>query len=83
MFFPMRLKRGSISSKTFLSPPAIMERAPSLAPLSPPETGASRTEIPFSAASREILAASLGLEVVMSMRTVPFLAPSRIPFSPR
>src|SRR5881397_1799916 len=44
---PMAWKIGSTVSNTALSPPAMMESAPSMAPFSPPDTGASNILTPL------------------------------------
>lgn len=61
------------------SPPANMARVPSLAPRSPPETGASTDEQPLEAAAAEISTAKEGSDVVMSTRIPPGLRPERAP----
>ena len=65
------------------SPPIMIDSRASLAPTSPPETGASTEWTPLAFAASAISTASAGSLVVMSTRTEPDFAPARAPCSPR
>lgn len=51
MVLPSASKIGPASSKSACSPPTMIDSTASIAPASPPDTGASRTRIPFAAAA--------------------------------
>jgi len=61
----------------------MMTSLASRAPTSPPETGASSACRPLVAAASEILRASSGLDVVMSISSAPGRAFSMMPPVPR
>ena len=63
---PIAWKIGSIASKTGLSPPTMIESAASIAPFSPPETGASSILTPFAASARPTFCDTIGEIVDMS-----------------
>ena len=84
MFFPKFFTRGrTVSSKTFLSPPAIIDSVPFFAPISPPVTGKSNAVAPTFANSSLIFFANVGEDVVISTKTCPSFAVFIRPFSPR
>jgi hypothetical protein len=74
---------GRHSLKTAASPPTMMVRVPSRAPVSPPLTGASSILTPFAANEAETLLVTLGEMVLMSISTSPSCAPSATPPLPR
>ena len=80
---PMSEKQGATAATTSAGPPTMIEREAERAPISPPETGASRTWTPCNAAASAKEMANDGFEVVMSMRTAPREAPCKAPFWPR
>lgn len=63
-------------------PPHITTNLASLAPTSPPLTGASIESIPFSNADLYILYANSGDDVVWSIKIEPFFICLRMPSSP-
>ena len=75
----MHSNSGIASAKSASSPPTMMERVALRAPLSPPDTGASITRMPFSLPCSYSCCASEGEEVVMSMASAPGLALSKMP----
>ena len=79
----MASNSGTERSKAPCGPPTMMVRVPSRAPTSPPLTGASRAWTSFCARRSASMRAVSGLIVLLSMKTVPGSAPSRIPFAPR
>ena len=48
---PMAWKTGRAASKSAASPPTMIESAPSIAPFSPPDTGASSIRTPLAESS--------------------------------
>jgi hypothetical protein len=72
-------RTGRHASRTALSPPTMSVRAPCSAPVTPPVTGASSMPTPRAAAAAPTARTVSGSTVLMSMRTLPSLAPSRIP----
>lgn len=80
--FPISSKSGWTRANVSASPPAMMERRASRAPMSPPETGASRVATPWARAAASISRASAGSLVDMSTRTVPRAAPASTPSGP-
>jgi hypothetical protein len=79
---PSASKRGLARSKSCSSPPIMIERVPSVAPTSPPLTGASSIPTPRSRAVRASSRARAGEEVLMSTMSEPSAAPSKRPVSP-
>ena len=79
MLLPKTSNTGSICLKTFSSPPTIIDNVPFLAPISPPDTGASRLAKLCFEDSSKIFFANNGLDVVKSMRIQSFLALAIIP----
>src|SRR5262245_36465198 len=61
----------------------MIERMPSMAPFSPPETGASSIFTPFWARAAPTFCETIGEMVDMSARTWPLRTPSSNPFGPR
>ena len=61
----------------------MMESVPSMAPFSPPDTGASSMSTPRAARSAAIWRVTRGEMVLMSITVKPGLAPPTTPFSPR
>ncbi len=80
--FPITSNSGRARSKSSSEPPTMMESAPSMAPTSPPETGASSIEAPFSRTFSESSSVTTGEIVLMSTSSAPSLIPSRTPSSP-
>src|SRR5215208_1668062 len=72
----MTSKRDLALWKSSSSPPTMIERVPSLAPTSPPETGLSSILTPLALARRANCRARRGEEVLMSTMREPSLAPS-------
>ena len=66
--FPIAWKTGRTCWKTAGSPPTMIERVPSMAPFSPPETGASSILTPFSASAAPTFWETIGEIVDMSAR---------------
>eukprot|EP00967_Tisochrysis_lutea_P143960 scaffold268208_cov37-Tisochrysis_lutea.AAC.1 len=60
-----------------------MESVAALAPMSPPETGASSAATPCTAAHAATVRASDGVEVVISISIAPGLSPANTPVGPR
>ena len=81
-FFPIASSTGSARSKWPASPPTMMLSVPSIAPFSPPDTGASSRPTPLSANRPAISRVTSGEMVLMSMTIVPSAAPWITPFSP-
>src|SRR5204862_195981 len=79
---PMAWKIGSTVSNTALSPPAMMESAPSMAPFSPPDTGASNILTPLASSVLPIFWLTIGEIVDISTKSSPGRAPSTTPFFP-
>jgi hypothetical protein len=79
----MAWKIGSTCSKTDLSPPTMIESAPSIAPFSPPDTGASSIGTPLAANACPIFWETIGEIVDMSAKTSPGFTPSMMPSVPR
>src|SRR5215203_3073303 len=80
--FPMTSKSGSTRSKSSSLPPTMMERVPSMAPTSPPLTGASSIEAPRSWALSANSSVTTGEIVLISTTRAPSLTPSSTPSSP-
>src|SRR5829696_2179637 len=79
---PMTSKRGSARSKSSSLPPAIIESVPSMAPTSPPLTGASSIDAPCALACSASSAVTTGEIVLMSTIKAPSSTPSNTPSSP-
>ncbi len=82
MVLPSASKSGSASSKSACSPPTMIDSTASIAPASPPDTGASRTRIPFAAAAFARSMEVCGVIDDMSISSAPDLAFSRMPSGP-
>ena len=80
---PIASNAGTAFSKTSSRPPTMIVSVPFCAPMSPPETGASRKECPASSSCFPISRVTSGEIVLMSMKSVPAPAPSTAPFSPK
>src|SRR5919112_790897 len=79
---PMTSKSGGARPKSSSLPPTMMESVPSMAPTSPPLTGASSIEAPRSSASPASSSVTTGEIVLMSTIRAPSLTPSSTPSSP-
>ena len=82
MVLPIAWKIGSTASKTALSPPTMIESAPSTAPFSPPDTGASSIFTDFAASASPTFLVTIGEIVDMSTNRRPERAPSMMPSRP-
>ena len=83
MLLPITERRGLMRWKVSSLHPVMKVRVASLAPLSPPETGASANDAPFSMHAFSISSMREGRVVVMSTAHFPSLRALTIPFSPR
>ena len=81
IFLPKHSNKLYIESKSFLSPPTIIDKVAFFAPISPPETGASKT-LNFLP-KLYIFLANKGDEVVISIKYVPSFAYLNMPSSPK
>ena len=79
---PIAWKIGSAASNTALSPPTMIESAPSIAPFSPPDTGASSIATPLASSALPIFCDTMGEIVDMSRKIRPGRAPSMMPSGP-
>jgi hypothetical protein len=79
---PMAASAGRASSTSPALPPTMMARVPSLAPVTPPETGASMNRRPRSAAAAATRRETAGSMVDMSTQSVPLRPAARTPPSP-
>jgi hypothetical protein len=79
---PMAWKIGRTFSKVALSPPTMIESAPSMAPFSPPETGASSIATPLASSAVPTFLETIGEIVDMSAKIRPRRAPSTMPLGP-
>jgi hypothetical protein len=80
---PMAWKIGRTLSKSALSPPTMIESTASIAPRSPPDTGASSICTDFAASAAPIFCDTNGEIVDMSSSDIPARAPSITPSRPR
>src|SRR3712207_3397485 len=80
---PITSKSGLARSKSSSLPPTMMESVPSMAPTSPPLTGASSMEAPRSLTFAASSSVTTGEMVLMSTRSEPSPIPSSTPPSPR
>jgi hypothetical protein len=80
--FPIAWKIGKALSKTALSPPTMIDSAPSIAPFSPPDTGASSIFTDLAASAAPTFWETSGEIVDMSSRIMPGRAPSITPSRP-
>ena len=80
---PSASNSGLASAKSAASPPTMIDSTASIAPASPPETGASRVRTPFSRAALPTLMEVCGVIEDMSITRVPAPTFSRTPPSPR
>src|SRR5208337_725502 len=83
MFFAVTWNIGKQSSKTDFAPPTIIVNVPSIAPFSPPLTGASRTRTPFALATSATFFDVTGDIVLISIYVEPDLLPSKMPPAPK
>ncbi|CAI8278276.1 MAG: Uncharacterised protein [Chloroflexota bacterium] len=70
-------------SNTPCLPPTIIDRVPSIAPGSPPLTGASNISTPFFSHSAAIFCETSGAIELISITILPLEAPANTPFSPK
>src|ERR1700758_4397361 len=82
MVLPTAPKTGAAASKSAAAPPTMIDSTPSMAPCSPPDTGASSIRKPRSVASAAIAAATSGRMEEKSMISAPGAACSNTPPSP-
>ncbi|CAM5313219.1 hypothetical protein SGLAM104S_03880 [Streptomyces glaucescens] len=82
MVLPSASRIGLASSKSACSPPTMMDSTASMAPASPPETGASRTRMAFSFAFFARSTEVCGVIDDMSISSAPDFAFSRMPSGP-
>ncbi len=82
MVLPSTSKIGFASSKSACPPPTMMDSTASMAPASPPDTGASSTRTPFSAAAFARSTEVCGVIDDMSMSRAPCRTFSRMPSGP-
>ena len=83
MVFPSASKTGIALRTSASSPPTMMESRASIAPTSPPETGASRVRTPFAPARSLTRRSTSGEMVLMSIHSCPAFAPSIAPSLPK
>ena len=79
---PTASKTSDTASKSDFSPPTMIDSTPSMAPGSPPETGASSGFRPFSLACSARSVATSGRMVEKSIQVAPAAAEARMPSSP-
>ncbi len=82
MVLPSAWNTGSAASKSAFSPPTMMDRAASIAPFSPPETGASSMRTPFAPSAFPTFWETSGEIVDMSAKSCPRLTLSMRPSLP-
>ena len=82
MVLPTASKTGAAASKSAAAPPTMIDSTPSIAPCSPPDTGASSIRKPRSVASAASAAATSGRMDEKSMISAPGRACSNTPPSP-
>ena len=82
MFLPIFWNTGSTRSNTSALPPTMIESAASIAPRSPPDTGASSISAPRASSAAAISRVATGEIELMSTTTAPRRTPSRMPFGP-
>jgi hypothetical protein len=73
----MAAKAGRARSRSAAAPPTMMLSEPSMARLTPPDTGASSSATPEAARSRASFWVSTGLDELMSSTSAPAARPSR------
>src|SRR5262249_2760577 len=83
MRLPIASSAGRARPRALASPPTIIVSVPSIAPFSPPDTGASSQNSPFDLASSASSRVTCGEIVLMSMMIDPGFAAANMPFSPR
>eukprot|EP01022_Parablepharisma_sp_SALTPOND_P009847 TRINITY_DN14066_c0_g1_i1.p1 TRINITY_DN14066_c0_g1~~TRINITY_DN14066_c0_g1_i1.p1 ORF type:complete len:1308 (-),score=476.92 TRINITY_DN14066_c0_g1_i1:655-4578(-) len=83
MALPIFCRQGWAASKAAVLPPTMKVRVPAVAPLVPPETGASSISKPPALAAAATLRAASGAMVEQSISRVPGLAEASTPASPR
>ena len=85
MVFPRASKRGIARFRSDSSPPTMIARRASIAPTSPPDTGASsvRKGGRFAAARVANSRVATGLTVLMSIASRPSCAPAATPSGPK
>ncbi len=82
MVVPSASNRGRAASKSSWGPPTMMDSTASMAPASPPETGASSTRRPRSAAAAARSTDVCGVIEDMSISSAPRRALARMPSGP-
>src|ERR1700754_225945 len=82
MVAPTTSKTGAASVKSSAAPPTMIDKLPSIAPASPPETGASSTRRPRAAPTSAIRRETSGRIVEKSITRAPSRALSKTPSSP-
>src|SRR5262245_26070593 len=80
---PIAASAGRARTSASSSPPTIIVNVPSIAPFSPPETGASSQNRPFDLASSASSRVTCGEIVLISMMIAPGFAEANMPSSPR
>ena len=83
MVLPMASRTDRAAATSSASPPTMIDSEPSMAPASPPLTGASRTRTPLALAASVTASEVAGAIVLMSMSSRPSLAASSTPSGPR
>ena len=82
MFAPIASKMGRARSNASGVPPTMIERVASIAPFSPPLTGASSVATPFTAKASAIARVGPGSIELMSITSAPPATPSSTPPGP-
>src|SRR5260221_6333812 len=80
--FPSASKTARARSTSAASPPTMIESRASIAPISPPETGASSVLKPFAAARSAMSRDATGEMLLMSTTSSPSCVPSAMPAGP-
>jgi hypothetical protein len=83
MFLPITWKTGSARSNASSGPPTMIDSAASIAPFSPPETGASSIGTSFPASRSANRRVGTGAIELMSITSDPSRTPSATPPSPK
>ena len=81
-FLPSASKIGFARANAASPPPAMIESAASIAPFSPPLTGASTDSAPFTASAAATRFVVAGAMVLMSIHSAPARMPCTTPSSP-
>ncbi len=82
MFLPSASKIGFARANASSLPPIMIESDASIAPFSPPLTGASSDATSFFASSAAMRFVVAGAIVLMSIHSAPLRIPAAMPFSP-